>query len=293
MLNIYKRIINLILFVCAAFIWQSCNVINPVEPTPTYVHIDSFIFKANPSLAGDNLPLTHQITNVVVYYNENPIGSFDLPCTIPVITSGSSGALLIYPGINMDGLNNMTTPYPFYMSDTFTLQTQPGKIITHEPVTEFYSDIKVQPISDFLGLTNFVWAGGNIPMGITHDSLGGEGSSAGVIIFAGAEDSSIDSSVKTFTIPVGTADAFIEFDYQSSLPFYVGMSANLSTFITSGAYYLTGIYPSATWQKFYLNAIDFSNTYPATSYNFYIKTSMPAGQTYGKLLIENINLITF
>ena len=293
MLNIYKKLRNIILIACGLYALPSCNIINPVEPVPTYIHIDSFNFITNPVLAGSHFPTTSQITNVSVYYNNISVGNFDLPCTFPIITNGT-GNVEVQPGVIIDGLNSMTTPYPFYTSYTFSLTPNPGKTDTVIPVTEYYGDIKVQSISNFLGgATDFTWVGGDVPIrSITGDTLG-PSKYAGIITLNNAGDSSIDSSNAKLTIATGAVYAFIEFDYKSSLPFYVGLSANLSNIIASAPYYLTGIYPSSTWQKFYLNVIDFNNTYQGTSYSFYLKASLPTGQASGELLIENIQLITF
>ena len=113
-----------------ALVWQGCNIINPVEPLPTYIHIDSFKFQPNPSLVGLNLPTTHAISNVWVYYNDNPVGEFDLPCTIPIIATGSQQVQL-FPGIIVNGLNSLTGIYPFYTADTFTLAAQPGNHVQY------------------------------------------------------------------------------------------------------------------------------------------------------------------
>src|SRR5947208_2212519 len=132
--NVRNGFLAFLLF-CAMLPWWGCNVINPHEPTPTYVHIDSFHFVANPTYVGTTI--SHKITTVWAYYNNNPIGEFDLPCTIPVVTNGETGTLELAPGILINGLNSSLTAYPFYTLDTFRLPTMPGKIVNHTPVTEF------------------------------------------------------------------------------------------------------------------------------------------------------------
>lgn len=110
-----------------ALTWQGSNTINPIGRVPTYIHIDSFTFQNNSSL---NLPTTHAISNVWVYYNDNPVGEFDLPCTIPIIATGSQQVQL-FPGIIVNGLNSLTGIYPFYTADTFTLAAQPGNHVQY------------------------------------------------------------------------------------------------------------------------------------------------------------------
>jgi hypothetical protein len=263
---------------------QNCNVINPQENTPTYIHIDSF-----------SMPnFSHKITAVWVYYNNNPVGVFDLPATFPITATGT-GKVLFAAGVPVDGQNSKMTNYPFYTIDTFTLTAQPGAIVTHQPVTNYYPKLNINPVYNFDdGITGFAKAGGNINMvTVGADSLVFEGTGSGGIFLNAVGDSSIDSTVSTFTIPAGRP-AFIEFDYNTTVPFVVGLEGTLNGLISTGPYYLAGVKPGGNqWQKFYLNVQAFATTYNATSYHFYLKAVLGEGQTSGRMLIDNIKLVTF
>ena len=294
MLRIYTRLVQLtFIYFCCLFL-QGCNVINPKEQVPTYIHIDTFKFDVNPLKT--DITTSHQITQVWAYYNNNPIGQFDLPATFPIMTGGDTGTgqLELAPAIIVDGLNNLLGVYPFYQYDTFTFAIQPGKIINHLPHTSYFSNIKVVKISDFEGPVNFSKWAGNIPMvRVTDASMVFEGYGSGSITLNAVGDSSIDSSTVTpFAIPKGAA-AFIEINYKSDVIFYLGLQANLSTVISSTPYFLAGISPSDHWQKFYLNVAEFAGQYQGDSYTLYIKAVLSAGQTHGRLLLDNIQLITF
>jgi hypothetical protein len=179
--------------------------------------------------------------------------------------------------------------------DTSSFVIQPGKIINYTPHTTFFNSAKITVISDFEGNVNFAKCGGNIPMVKSIDnSLGFYGSGCGSITLSAVGDSSVDSSTliqPQIVIPAGTSS--IEFDYKSDLSFYVGLQANLSNLYSTGATYLTGVYPSDHWKKFYLDVSVFATKYQGTSYTLFIKTSLSAGQTSGRLLIDNIQLLTF
>ncbi|MFI5196305.1 MAG: hypothetical protein ACHQD8_04385 [Chitinophagales bacterium] len=293
MLRIYTRLVQVIfIYICGLF-FQGCNIINPKEQVPTYIHIDSFKFNVNPLLSTP-LSTSHQITQIWAYYNNNPIGAFDLPATFPIITKGDTGngQLEIAPAIAVDGLNNLVGIYPFYQYDTFTFTIQPGKIINHLPQTSYYSTTKANKISDFEGPVNFYLQAGNIPMVRASDSASRfEGYGVGSITLNAVGDSSVDSSTMAFAIPVGAA--YIELNYKSQIPFYIGLQANLSNIISSTPYYLAGISPSDHWQKFYLNVADFAVQYKGTSYTLYIKANLSPDQTHGRLLLDNIQLVTF
>lgn len=268
---------------------SACNIINPKEQVPTYVHIDSFRVVTNSKFT--NLSYSHDINNVWVYCNNNLVGEFDLPATFPVIVS-DTGHLTLAAGVSENGQNNLVLQYPFYVYDNSTLTAHPGKVINYTPTTTYYSNITTNVISNFEGGIYFAQCGGDQGISIAPDSLAYEGHGAGVIYLKAVGDSSIDSSVSSFTIPINT-QAYVEFNYRSTIPFFIGIQANLSTLISSTQYYLAGIAPSSTWGKFYLNVSDFASKYQATSYTFYIKAVLGDGQTSGRLLIDNIQLIYF
>jgi hypothetical protein len=285
--------INFTLFVIIAglgFFAGGCNIINPKEQVPTYIHIDSFKFNPNPLFT--NISSSHDINNVWVYYNNNLIGEFDLPATVPIIASGR-GNLEVSPGVLENGQNSLVLVYPFYALDTSSFTAQPGKVINYTPKTTYFSNIRTNVLSNFESGIYFVRSAGSQAMTVvTSDSLVFEGHGAGAVYLNAVGDSSVDSSVNTFTIPANS-QAYIEFNYKSSVPFYIGLQANLGTVTSSAPYYLIGINPSNQWGKFYLNVSDFATQYKGTSYNLYIKAVLADGQASGRLLIDNIQLIYF
>ncbi|GAA4467268.1 hypothetical protein GCM10023093_22810 [Nemorincola caseinilytica] len=283
MFEFYRRSVYILLIAFVISASWGCNIINPQEKIPTYIHIDSFV------LDGGKL---HDINNVTVYYDGRSVGSFDLPCTIPVITTGPTGKLELAPGILVNGRNDRPLTYPFYKMAISTLNEQPGKIVYLTPSTSYYDSVKVTVISDFeAGITKFAkWGGTTSLVAVTADSLKLEGTASGAVFLNTFSDSSIDSTIHAF--PIRTGAAFIEFDYRSSTPFAIGLQAKLGTTYTSGIAYMAGIYPSDGWHKFYLNVTGFVSQYPADSYNMYIKAALD-GRTSGRLLIDNIKLVTF
>lgn len=254
-------------------------------PVPTYVHVDSFSFNAQS--APTRVATSHQITAVWAYYNNNPVGVFDLPADIPVITDGTSGQLTLRPAVAMSGLNNFMVQYPFYTSDISTLTSQPGKTVNYIPTTTFASAARFQIISTFDSSTGprFVAVDGSVPLKV---SVGENGS---IALSMPVDTMSEDSSSTRFMIDQGK-EAFIEFDYKNTIPFAVGLRANIAGSIYF-KYYLGGVYASDHWQKFYLSVRDFAAQYKGDDYNMYIKASLPDGTNSGTVLIDNVQLVYF
>lgn len=257
---------------------SSCSK-KQTNTVPTYIHVDSFVMPGSP--LG-----TASIKTVWAYYNDQPLGVFDLPATIPVLATGK-GKLTLKPGIPVDGFNNFMTAYPFLASDTSTITASPGNTLAHTPETHYFSSCNMLKIATFDTTTTkeFYVAGGTTGITINHTNQTGE------INLTQTDTLSEDSSAISFTLPLGK-DAYIELDYRSDIPLYIGLRADLAG-VLSMHYYLAGVNPSDHWQRFYIALKDFEAQYQATSYNLFIKSSLLSGHQTGKVELDNIRLVYF
>ncbi len=283
-------------FVCGFFLY-GCNIINPKEKIPTYLHIDSFQFKPTSTLPG--VTLSHRVNSVFVFYNNNTVGAFDLPCTIPIVTDKESGTgtIQIAPTIAINGMNDVMGIYPFYRYDTFTFNIQPGKIINRVPQSSFYPATKVINIANFENANTgfFLWLGNKKIDRVTDPAEVFEGTGSGCINISAVGDSSIDSSTLSTQLTMTPGEpSFIEFNYKSDIPFTIGLQPIGSALGPLNPIFGQGmIAPSSTWKKFYYNAQTLVNTYEATSYVFYIKASYSSANAAGKVWFDNIQLVKF
>src|SRR5215216_2342823 len=103
-----------LLFVAiAGMSFSSCDVINPAEPAPTYVRIDSFTFKTKDlSKEGSG---NQKINCAWVFFNNDAIGVFDLPANIPVMAN-EAGVISVIPGVSKGGLIDYNVQYPFFLT---------------------------------------------------------------------------------------------------------------------------------------------------------------------------------
>ena len=275
------RLHYVLLVLFFAGIWQGCNIINPPEKVPTYVHVDSFGFAFNP--ANPAPALSHQINSVWAYYNYNLIGVFDLPATFPVIMS-DSGTLSLYPGVSVDGLNSFLSVYSFYQPVSTPLVAKPGSIVNVLPVSKYYSGFTCVSIFG-TGWTQDTSS--QVPL-VFDSSV-----DAYKIMLTNPDDSSENYTTSEYTIPLNQ-DAFLELDYNSTNTFYIGIQANIAGTGIVAKMYLSGVNPSnGQWQKFYLSVKDFVAQYKATNYTFFIKASLDPGKSSSQVLLRNIQLLHY
>ncbi|MEI8279713.1 MAG: hypothetical protein WCG87_08100 [Bacteroidota bacterium] len=307
----YTKLIFIALLVWAYS--SGCNVINPSETVPTYIHIDSFQFvPGNYNVTGSS---THKITSVWAYYNGSPIGVFSLPATIPVIAKGN-GTMSFIPGVSMDGMSSYQTQYPYYLPDSASLTAQPGKIITMVPKSAYVSSTVFLMIENFDVTTSFVkdpeslcdttiTRVGNV--GGVNSGLVEEGGGSGYIHLGTTNDSAQSLTKLTYTIPIG--HTYLELDYKCNTTFYVGIRAyNNSTGSTqpvSTVNWLMGVrptpYDSTTgkypWNKVYVSLESFvganQTTSNTVSFAIYIKAAVDAGNQSGYVSLDNLKILSF
>lgn len=289
------RTLYILAAIFTIFSFPACNIINPKESTPTYVHVDSFQFV--PGSYATEGSASHNITCVWVYYNNAPVGVFDLPCTFPVITNGNSGHLTLVPGITVDGVTAYQAQYPFYYGDTSTLTTNPGHIINYLPKTGYNSGAKYVFKEDFESANNFLKITGDTGIvSVTDPSLVFEGHRSGYIDLKTANDSS--ENVFLTKVPFHTGQCYVEINYKNSTPFFVGIEGFDASGnpITSEPEYVVGINPSTTWKKVYVSLLTPSSKYialfPGATFRLAIKSLVREDLSSGYVILDNVKYIT-
>lgn len=262
--------------------YSSCNVINPKESVPTYVHIDSFKFVPNPNDGTSS----HNITSVWAYYNYILLGVFDLPVNIPILID-KPGKLLLIPGITYSGLNDVQTSYPFYTGDTSTISPSPTNVINYTPTTQYIDKSQMHIINEDFELGNsFNFVDGDTSMiRVSDPSLVFEGSYAGYIYL---NNQTLSENVLStpFNAP---AQCFLELNYRGTLPFEIGVQSTNS----SGqlfAQYNYGFRPRSQWTKVYVGLQDFINEYPNKTYRIMVRV-ISANPTQGFVSFDNFKVI--
>lgn len=267
-----------------------CNVINPPEKVPTYVRIDSFSF-SDPSAPDIT---THDITSAWVYFNNQIVGVFELPCNIPIITD-AEGVVSINAGVNYTGYKASKVMYPFYTFDSFILAPQPGQVVVHNPKVRYNASASVKYTEDFETGSTFepfnADASDDTSLMRTKDPslvLGGKGGSGYIYL---TPSNAYSENINNTDLKVKQGDAYIEIDYKCSVEFKVGLQT------TSGGspFYepIAIIKPAGEWRKLYIGLQDFLGRYTSGTYRIVILASLPDGQSDGYVLVDNIKLISY
>lgn len=284
-----KYLYSLVAICCFSFCISSCDIINPAEPVPTYVHVDTFSFAGN-NLLGTS---SRKITTVYAYLNNQSLGTFDLPVTFPVILDKKS-RLQLTAGIDYNGFGGIPAQYPFYTSYIDSLSPEPGLVKTIIPVTGYHSLSKMIYNADFENANPFQEVNpGDTPMiRVTHPDQVFEGSGSGLIYLTSAQDSSVITNSDAFSLPEKT-DVYLEINYKSNIPFTVGLVT--IPFGVTRMQYLAGFNPRDTWNKVYIDLKTFASTYRGGNFNLLIRAIKENAQKGkdGYVLFDNIKIVSF
>jgi len=285
------RIFQVFAFIALLWVLPGCNIINPTEPTPTYIRVDSFSFQSRDTLGSSS----HKITNVYAYFDSQPVGIFDLPVTFPIITD-KPGKVTLIPGIDFEGLTGYQVSYPMYTDDTFTIQAQPGKIISLQPRSAYASGVKIPFLEAFesgSGTVNSfsIYAKGDTNIrSITTPGDVFEGHGSGLISLPPGKDSTTIAS-----LPMRldySVNSYLEIDYKGNLPLAIGMSVLLN----SGPIYSEfqiALKPQTEFKKIYVGLRDFVGNHQGINYQILFQVVKGGGVTDGKVYLDNVKVVSF
>ena len=198
----------------ATVLFSSCELYNPGEPVPAYIHIENFIVTTDYATQGSN---SHKITDAWIYVDDQIIGCFELPATIPVLSEGVH-KLKIMPGIKVNGIAADRAPYPFYTSYEQDIDFQVGKSITLSPTITYKSSATFVFMQDFEGVGMTLDTTNNsyttLQELVSPDPNVFEGAKCGIGYADPTRFRFECATINAFDLPAGGSPVFLEFNYK-------------------------------------------------------------------------------
>lgn len=282
----------LILFFFVSF--SSCEIINPDEEIPSYVRVENISLLTDTLTEGSS---TNKISDVWLYVDDQPLGVYEMPVSIPVLEAGTH-ALQIRAGVIVNGIASTRVYYPFYAFYNDTVNLVPGSITTVSPVVHYYSGTVFSMNEPFNGPGYQIIATAGVSdtnyYVVTDAANTFEGPAGAAYLDASHpvfECESNDSLVLPINNPV-----YMELNYKSNTEFTVGMYG----IILQQHYDLNvlNIRPSSEWKKIYINLTPaitlFTNAFGnAFGYKPYIRMTRNSDVGDAQLYFDNIKVVHF
>lgn len=216
MIKRQKRIVLAILL-SVLIINVSCELFDREEYIPSYIQIEEFQLITDPLTEGSN---SHSITDAWIYVDNQEVGVFEIPFTIPVLKDGLQ-SIRIEPGIKNNGVDAQRVIYPMmydYYIDTILTKEE---ILTLTPVFRYRPNV-VKINEDFEKLGNIfeVSPGSDTTFKIIDDDRAFEGRS--MAIFLDDERRNFECrSAELYEFP-RNYQVYLEIDYMNTDPFIFG-----------------------------------------------------------------------
>lgn len=285
-----KVIIIAIGLTAILFSTHSCNIINPDEPIPAYIRIDSIEKFTIPATQGS---ASHKISDAWIFVNDQSIGAFELPCLVPVLQQGKS-KVVIRAGIRINGIAALRFPYPFYDFYTDEVQLTPDSITVISPRVTYFPDVNFAYRANFddpSGITLEPLPTSDTTIWVTNDPakvFEGFGSATSLI----TRDSAVMAfqSTVVMDLPKNNRTVYLEMDYKVSGKLDVGLVtiAPGNTFARAS---LT-LNPINRWNKVYVNLTENVSLTPnAIGYRLYFKAMKEPGDPPLELFLDNLKVL--
>ena len=273
---------------------HSCSFFDNANPQPIFIEIPAVSLSTNSEQGAP----THNITDVWVNANGQLLGVFPLPARVPVIVEEGvdSVALTILPGIRNNGQTGTPFIYRLIAGERYVLDPVIGETVTIEPVFEYSDNAIFDVVEGFETAQVFTAPGpnntGNGRIEPTTEEAR-SGARSGVMRLD--EDTQL-AEVLTFNsfdrANNGGGDTYVELDYKTDTPFFVGLYARQGTVFVP--FYNVLITEKEEWNKIYL---DFTfDVAPASieTYQIAVLGSIEnSEQDTGTIYIDNVKLVHF
>ncbi|HBN06583.1 MAG TPA: hypothetical protein DD434_12460 [Bacteroidales bacterium] len=298
--NSYLTII-LLAFVFSIFI-VSCNEFEGDQETPSFIYIKGFNMVENPAIAQSSTDgfQTSAITDAWVFVDNIYIGTYSLPCKVPILKKGNH-KIEIKPGIKLNGISLTRSDYPFYTTYINTINLREAETDTIETMDISYrDDWSVFAISElfensFLSFkTEGLLQDTNRLIKCNNTDTVEWGTYCGAMYLGANETTYRVISDSIYCNNKSTV--VMEIDYWCNIPFGIGMSGKASSAAQTQYLNVMTLNPNAGkgWQKVY---IVLGKVWSQLSYPEYFRVFLTPfkkdGVQNGWVYVDNIKIIHY
>jgi hypothetical protein len=272
---------------------MSCDLINPAEQVPGYLSIDSIVFEHGPGKTyQDEGSVLHRFSDSWIYVDNDYIGTFENPRTVPVLYEGSH-KVSIRAGIQENGVAATRSGYMKLANYDTVVDIRPNSTLSIRPRVHYFSGIVFKQMEDFddggisLVSTNQDYA----PILLSSQSDTGAFEGAFGIATMDANKQVFEvASDNPFQLPY-TTTPYIELNYKTEAEMTVGVfiTPNTLTLIKTP---LINLRPTTTWKKVFINMRDLGVvSQNALDYKVYLRAVLPADESTAKIAIDNLKVL--
>ncbi|MCB0514797.1 MAG: hypothetical protein R2798_00365 [Chitinophagales bacterium] len=279
-------------FLLLAFCFQACDLGGGDKAIPAYLSVNSFDFQTQEDTQGSN---SSKFTDVQVYINNQNIGIYPLPASIPVLSEGLT-KIDLKPVFWKNGISALRTVSLLHTFYTENISLSPDQTYTIEPTVTYVDDAEFPLISDFELGNPFVATENSVSLQTTADAeivFAGERSFWTTLQSGAAKDKIEMFTGNTYAVDLTQKRAYIEMDYRCDAVFEVFM--NSLKFNGSGwditPVHLLYLNTRSDWNHVYFDLTDAMASVQGDAYNFGLSMELPDSLQTASLGLDNFKIV--
>jgi len=265
------------------------------EATPAYLRIEPFVVNEKGGASWQ------KFTDGWLYVNNEFLGAYTLPATVPVLADGESD-IILFPGVKENGIEFTPNLYLFMDRYETTVNLTPPAVTTIKPETEYASNIKIPwgERGDFDGSSELQFENRDSDAATAYE-LTTEEAFFGKSMRMRVDTAHpvIEIASEKVSLPSNSGqEVWLELHHKNDMPFtLVLLSSNpVATEIAQNIYFFNN---SDDWNKIYINLTEFLTTVLQEDHRLFFRVSLPKdeqnkySQLSGKVMLDNIRLVHF
>mgnify|MGYP003337314382 CR=1 FL=1 len=268
----------------------SCEIINPAEPVPAYIHVDNIALHTDTNTQGSS---SSKIVDVWLYADNDPLGPYEMPATIPVLKEGTH-IIKARGGIIVNGISATRVYYPFYTFFDTTVTLTLGSVLKINPVVTYFSDVIFSLNEKFsgAGISISTTSQSDTSLQIVTDSADAFENETAKVYLDSQHPVFECSSNSQLNLPVDGTAVYMELNYKTNTEFSVGIFAITSSQVITIP--VLNLRPSSEWKKVYVYLSDAATSVQsALGFKPYIHMDRNSSIGDAELYFDNVKVLHY
>ena len=275
------------IFAITLLSFMTCDVINPDEPIPAYIRIENFDVNTSTSQGSPE----SKITDGYLYINDEFIGVYELPKTIPVIAKGET-KVDIDPGIKENGIAATPDIYKFFTRYSSQVNLDAGEVVTITP-SSAYNNLGTFALVEDFDLGNMINFDADDDS-LTFSTVTTNGAFDGRSLKFSVNEDNTHAEIATqekYQLPTKGGATFLEMHYKNDALFEVGLIGYEQNSATPRKFLKITLNPKEDWNKIYISLTDDLIASDLFEYRILFTGNLPTGATEANFYLDNVKLI--
>lgn len=238
----------------ASALLGGCELINPEEPVPSYIHIPSVSVQTTESVEGT---ASSNISEAWVSVDGDFVGAYSLPATLPVLAEGTA-EVTVQAGVKDNGQASTPDIYPFFSNFEVQTELEPNTTDTIRPVFQYSDNTKfafIEPFEEGAQLFEELRRGSINQMSqVTEGAFEGRSLRIELDTTAAIVEA---ATLERYANLTGnfTTSVYLEVNYKSDVPVTFGIIGHQAGGLPGSGetVFLSGFNASGEWKKIYFN----------------------------------------